>query len=110
MGEGYQAEEYPEIRANTLFSFYDFVTLNYQSVTFDLLIESKEELALVFKFVKEYVATTDYFTFEIAMANGVEYNDIINYAENNSGLDVALSTSGSQTNSFGNKVYCIFVA
>ena len=110
VGEGYQAEEYPEITANTLFSFYDFVTLNYQSVTFDLLIESKEELALVFKFVKEYVATTDYFTFEIAMANGVEYGDIINYAENNSGLDVALSTSGSQTNSFGNKVYCIFVA
>lgn len=66
----YHAENYDDIDATEVYSYYDNVELNYNSTDFDLLIDNAEELELLLNLTKSYtinLADATLYTIEFAL-------------------------------------------
>ena len=111
---GYTADNYLEYVAETedAFNVYDLMEFTYQASTFDLYIDSVNELALVLKYANDKAedmqSETTYITFEVAIDSDYEYaafNVILGQACTESGVDAVCWFD--DFDSFGNLVYSI---
>lgn len=115
--KGYTVDNYKEskFKAETAFDYYDYVSYNYLSSEFDLLIDNAAELTLIYRKVKNYIesssATSTYYIFEFCLTsvNVSNFSAWASIARTASGLVVQPSYI-TTTDSNGNFVYTLFVS
>lgn len=74
---GYKAKDYIAFVAeeSSMFNIYDAMDYSYKSISFDLYINSINELVLLFEYIDSYMTAEDvnYVTFEIAIESGFDF-------------------------------------
>ena len=105
--QGYTGTNYTEYAATTVYDYYD----NYTLSTFDLLINSKQELVDVMKVVKNKLnqTTTKYLTVDVAVDSslGVSISSLITYSNSLSGVQI--KSYSKLECSTENDVYIFFI-
>lgn len=109
---GYTADDYLEYAAETedAFNVYDLMEFTYQSSTFDLYIDSVNELALVLEYAYDNIENLDcdttYITIEVATAYNYQvFSMVLSQACVESGVSAVCWFDDIDT--LGNKVYSI---
>ena len=94
-----------EAKQTDVFNVYD--NMNYDSYGFDMYITTKEELVKLFDYVDDYTASQGsvYITFEIATSVGVNMDNLIYQAVQQTGLSV--SKTIQDIDAYGNIVYSL---
>ena len=109
---GYTTTDFSDIEATEVFNFYDYITLEYNSSTFDLQIDSADELTKLFRLADAYNANNElfYYTVEFALSssNTTHFNAWYAQAKFVSGISTDSSYS-TTTDAAGNTIYTIFV-
>ena len=111
---GYTTTEYSGIDATTVYDYYDNVEYNYNSTDFDLLIDSAEELELLFNLVKSYtidITGATLYTVEFALkdADNSNFGSWLATAASSTGVNVNGHIE-SDNDSSGHHVYIILLA
>ena len=117
--EIFTTKDYPDFEANTNYEYYKNAEFTFESDTFDLEIDSQDEMVALFKYVKNYINNNqpnaefefDYYEMEFCISSSVtgsECDDWISYAEDQSGINVGYS--GTNTDDEGKMVRTLFIA
>lgn len=111
----YTSTKYTNFKAETVFNVYDRLVYSYNLETFDLFINSKEELTFVLKYAdsqaKNIESASTYVTFEFAISSS--YSDyqvsmLLNQASSDSSVQATIWFTGND--SCGNKLYAVKLA
>lgn len=114
---GYTSTKYTNFKAETenAFNVYEKFTYSYNLETFDLFINSKEELTLALQYADSQAKTIEnsstYVTFEFAVSSSYsdfQVNTLLNQASIASSVQATIWFTG--TDSYGNKLFAVKLA
>ena len=110
--KGFETDEYSTLQATTQYQYYENAVYNQDSQNFDLLINSSNELTLLFKYVKAYHNSigSEYTTFEFAISktDKIYFDAWMLYAKTHSGLNY--NSYYETTNDLEQTIYSILIA